>query len=110
VAPTVRANSRFHATGSTAITWLAPRNRAPWTALMPTPPTPITIVVSPGFTWPRYSADPQPVGMPQLSRAATSNGNHCGSGMQDASVTTMWSEKEPSRQKPPSGCPSRRAR
>ncbi len=36
----------------------------------PTPPTPITTTVSPGFTLPRSTAEPKPVAMPQLISAA----------------------------------------
>ena len=36
----------------------------------PTPPQPTTTTVSPGFTLARSTAEPNPVEMPQLMRAA----------------------------------------
>ncbi|CFS70449.1 Uncharacterised protein [Mycobacterium tuberculosis] len=40
VAPNLSAVSRLKATGSTTTTYLQPAAVAPWTALMPRPPTP----------------------------------------------------------------------
>ena len=48
VAPSSCAFSRLNATGSTAMTFDAPACAAPWTALMPMPPMPMTMTVSPG--------------------------------------------------------------
>src|SRR5207237_881021 len=50
VAPNWRAVSRLKGVGSTAMIREAPACFAPWTELMPTPPTPMTMVTSPGRT------------------------------------------------------------
>ncbi len=70
VAPNSIAFSRFQATGSMATTRLAPAAAAPWTLLMPTPPTPMTTTVSPGRTSATRVAEPQPVVTPQPTSAA----------------------------------------
>ena len=44
------ASSRLNATGSMAKIRSAPARRAPWTALAPIPPIPITATFSPGRT------------------------------------------------------------
>ena len=50
VAPKASAFSRLNATGSTTMTCAAPAYRAPWTALVPTPPAPKITTVSPART------------------------------------------------------------
>ena len=52
------------------MTFNAPAWAAPWTALAPTPPTPITMTVSPALTCPVWTAAPQPVPTQQPSRQA----------------------------------------
>ena len=74
VAPSSMAFSRLFSSGSTAMRFLAPAKRAPCTALMPIPPTPTTITVSPGFTAAAFTAEPQPVGTPQPTSTALSSG------------------------------------
>ena len=74
VAPTCCAFSRFIATGSTAMTLAAPACEAPWTALIPIPPMPMTITVCPGCTWAELTAEPQPVPTLQPSRQTLSSG------------------------------------
>src|SRR5215472_13013408 len=59
VAPNRWACSRLNSTGSTAMIRRAPATRAPWTALMPTPPMPRTATVSPGRTPARLTAEPR---------------------------------------------------
>jgi hypothetical protein len=56
------------------MTLLAPAWAAPCTALMPMPPTPMMITVSPGRTWALLTAEPQPVPTPQPSRHTLSRG------------------------------------
>ena len=70
VAPISLAFSSLKGTGSTATIVRAPAMRAPWMAPEPTPPQPTTTTVSPGFTLARSTAEPNPVAMPQLMRAA----------------------------------------
>src|SRR3954467_3601777 len=107
VAPTVAANSRFIATGSTPTTCSAPACRAPCTAFTPTPPRPRTTTVSPGRTPPEYTADPHPVGTLQASSAAVSSAT-CGSRRtQENSDSSECRAKAPTMQNPPSGSPSR---
>src|SRR5580704_6675929 len=105
VAPnTVVAMSRLNSTGSTTTTFFAPANRAPWTALLPTPPAPKITTVSPTRTPAACTADPQPVGTPQPTRHRTSNGmswKSSRSGTVAHSDTTAYWEKVPSVQKPP---------
>jgi hypothetical protein len=74
VAPSESAVVRFSSTGSTAMMRDAPAWLAPWIALAPMPPTPMTMTTSPGPTCAAFTADPQPVGTAQPSRAATSRG------------------------------------
>ena len=50
MAPNSRAFSRLNATGSIATMFRAPAILAPWTALMPMPPMPMTMTVSPALT------------------------------------------------------------
>src|SRR5580693_1767153 len=105
VAPnTVVAISRLNSTGSTTTTFFAPANRAPCTALLPTPPAPKITTVSPARTPAACTADPQPVGTPQPTRHRTSHGmswKSSRSGTVAHSDTTAYWEKVPSVQKPP---------
>src|SRR5215472_8958187 len=105
VAPnTVVAVSRLNATGSTTTTFFAPANRAPCTALLPTPPAPKITTVSPARTSAACTAEPQPVGTPQPIRARTSqemSWKSSRSGTVAHSETTAYWEKVPSVQKPP---------
>src|SRR4051794_11574891 len=108
VPPNDKAKSRFIATGSTPMTCRAPACTAPWTALTPTPPRPTTTTVSPGRTPPVYTADPQPVGTAQASRAAVSIGTCDSIRTQEFSLRTVHSAKAPTRHNPPRGSPSSR--
>ena len=63
---------------------------------MPTPPQPMTITLSPGCTFARCTADPQPVATPQLTRATTSRGRSGSTRTKEVSVTRSFSEKVPS--------------
>src|SRR6516165_5271568 len=104
VAPNTLAISRLNATGSTTTTFFAPANRAPCTALLPTPPAPKITTVSPARTPAACTADPQPVGTPQPVRHRTSHGmswKSSRSGTVAHSDTTAYWEKVPSVQKPP---------
>src|SRR5438034_10730174 len=74
VAPRLEATSSFHATGSTAMTLLAPACSAPCRANAPMPPIPITMMVSPGFVSAMFTAEPQPVLTAQPTRQADSSG------------------------------------
>ncbi len=58
VAPNPRADFCLNSTGSTAMICAAPLMRAPWTAPVPMPPTPMTTTVSPVLTLARFSAEP----------------------------------------------------
>src|SRR5579875_1910118 len=105
VAPNTEvAISRLNSTGSTPTTFFAPANRAPCTALLPTPPAPKITTVSPGCTPAACTADPQPVGTPQPTRHSSSNGmswKSSRSGTVAYSDTTAYWEKVPSEQNPP---------
>ncbi len=70
-APNSSAFDRLKATGSTTTTFPAPAYRAPWIALLPTPPAPKITTVSPAATPAAYTDVPQPVGTPQPASAAT---------------------------------------
>src|SRR5580704_9116332 len=111
VAPnTVVAISRLNYTGSTTTTFFAPANRAPCTALLPTPPAPKITTVSPARTPAACTADPQPVGTPQPTRHRTSHGmswKSSRSGTVAHSDTTAYWEKVPSEQNPPRSCSPR---
>ena len=101
---TVVAISRLNSTGSTTTTFFAPANRAPCTALLPTPPAPKITTVSPACTPAACTADPQPVGTPQPTRHRISHGmswKSSRSGTVAHSDTTAYWEKVPSVQKPP---------
>ena len=95
VAPRAMACSRLNSTGSMAMIRWAPATRAPCTALMPMPPTPITATLSPGLVPARSVAEPKPVATPQDTRATTSNGRSGSTLMSEASFTRMCSEKVP---------------
>src|SRR5487761_1880565 len=105
VAPnTVVAISRLNSTGSTTMTFCAPANLAPCTALLPTPPAPKITTVSPACTPAACTADPQPVGTPQPTRHRISHGmswKSSRSGTVAHSDTTAYCENVPSVQKPP---------
>src|SRR3954451_2381045 len=106
VAPSSIAFSRLNATGSTAITWLAPAKAAPCTELIPIPPTPMMITVSPGSTLPALTAVPQPVPTPQPVRQATSSGMSSGIFTAERTSTVVTSEKVPRPHIWPTGVPS----
>src|SRR5689334_8631918 len=106
VAPNSMACSRLNSSGSTAMTYRAPANAAPCTALMPTPPIPYTTVVSPGRTPPAFTAVPQPVGTPQPASATVSSGRSSSILMQECSDTTERWENVPSRHIWPKSWPS----
>ena len=78
VAPNSRAASSLPATRSTATIRRAPAMRAPWMALSPTPPAPITTTSCPGRTRAALTAAPTPVTTPQDSRHAASIGMSSG--------------------------------
>src|SRR6185312_11187633 len=105
VAPnTLVAMSRLNSTGSTTTTFFAPANRAPCTALLPTPPAPKITTVSPACTPAACTADPQPVGTPHPTRHSSSHGmswKSSRSGTVAHSDTTAYCEKVPSVQNPP---------
>ena len=65
---------------------------APCTALIPTPPTPATMTVSPGRTSAAFIAEPKPVPTPQPSRQTVSSGTSLGTRTKDASGTTLHGE------------------
>ena len=96
----------MNSTGSTTITCAAPAYRAPWIALLPTPPAPKITTVCPGRTPAAYTEVPQPVGTPQPVSAATSNGMYGSIGTQEFCETTARSAKVPSMQNPPRSAPS----
>ena len=106
VAPNSSAFDRLNSTGSTTITCAAPAYRAPWIALLPTPPAPKITTVCPGRTPAAYTEVPQPVGTPQPVSAATSNGMYGSIGTQEFCETTARSAKVPSMQNPPRSAPS----
>src|SRR6202035_6092091 len=106
VAPnTVVAISRLNSTGSTTTTFFAPANRAPCTALLPTPPDPKITTVWPARTSPARTAEPQPVGTPQATSAATSKPSHSGILTTEYSCTTAYCENVPSTHRPPKSSP-----
>ena len=109
VAPTCCAFSRFSATGSTAMTLAAPACEAPWTALIPTPPMPMTITVCPGCTWAELTAEPQPVPTSQPSRQTLSRGRSSSTLTAESAETVVVSTKVEMPHIWPTGCPSRRA-
>ena len=104
VAPSSIAFSRLNSTGSTAITCIAPAWAAPWTALMPMPPIPITITVWPGYTSAEFTADPQPVPTPQPTRHALSSGRSSGTFTADATRPTECSANVEMPHICPTGC------
>ena len=78
VAPKSFACSCLNGTGSTAITALAPEVAAACTALMPIPPTPITITTSPVVKSAMFTTEPQPVATPHPSSTALVRSTCCG--------------------------------
>src|SRR3954452_5913681 len=105
VAPNDSAEDRLNSTGSTTITFPAPAYRAPWTALVPTPPAPKITTVWPARTPAAYTDVPQPVGTPQPVSAATSNGMPRSMGTHECWETTACWANVPSMQKPPRSAP-----
>src|ERR1700761_255056 len=97
VAPNLSADSRLNSTGSTAMTYRAPAIDAPCSALCPTPPTPYTMVVSPGLTSPAFTAEPKPVGTPHDTSAASSSGMSSSIFTTEASDNTARWENVPRR-------------
>ena len=62
----------FSSERSTAIILRAPASLAPWIALSPTPPAPITITSCPGFIFAAFTTAPIPVITPHAINAAAS--------------------------------------
>ena len=75
------------------MTLAAPACAAPWTALAPMPPMPWMITVSPGWTSPVFTAEPQPVPTEQPSRQATSSLVSCGTLIAESTATVVYSVK-----------------
>ena len=88
-APSRSADARRADCGSRATTSEAPAITAPWTALSPTAPQPITSTVSPGCARAVFNTAPSPVGTAQPSSAASSNGRSSGTGMTAFAPTTV---------------------
>src|SRR3984885_12176294 len=102
VAPnTVVAVSRLNATGSTTTTSLAPANRAPCTALLPTPPAPNTTTGSSAPTPAPRPAGRHPGGASHPARHATSHAMSPASGTHAHSDSTAYRENVPRVQNPP---------
>ena len=93
VAPSPSAAASLSCDTSTATIGCAPATTAPSSALMPTPPQPITATRSPGRTPAVRQTAPVPVATAQPASAATSNGTPSGIGMQHAAGTTARSAK-----------------
>ncbi len=74
VAPNCLASCSLSATVSTAMIRLAFESLSPWITLSPTPPTPNTAAVSPGWTLARLRTAPTPVSTPQPMRHAEVKG------------------------------------
>ena len=89
VAPNSMARSRFDSTGSMAMTRLAPAIFAPWTALMPMPPTPMTATLSPGLVPARSVAEPKPVATPHDTSATASKGRSFSTFTSEFSLTSI---------------------
>ena len=96
VAPICLAFSILKGRGSTAMIWRAPARRAPWMAPEPTPPQPMTTTVSPGLTLARSTAEPNPVEIPQLIRAAARRDTPGSILTSEASLASTVSENVPS--------------
>src|ERR1700683_3246226 len=90
---------------STATIRVAPTMRRPWITLRPTPPTPKTAAVSPGFTLARFSTAPTPVSTPQPMRQADDKGMSLGMRTGCTSLTTVSSEKTEAAAKFEAGSP-----
>jgi hypothetical protein len=108
VAPAVRARSSFVAEVSTAMIRSAPARRAPVTAESPTPPSPTTSTVSPGWAPAAFWAAPTPVRMAQPSRAASSRGTSFGRGTTAVAAQTTSSAIAPRPRQASNGEPSAR--
>ena len=72
VAPNSIAIFSFSSERSTATILRAPARRAPWIALSPTPPAPITTTSWPGFIFAAFTTAPIPVITPHAISAAVS--------------------------------------
>ncbi len=79
------------------MTCLAPEMTAPCRALIPIPPTPTMMTVSPGLTSATLVADPNPVGTAQPMMAAVSNGMSLSILTTESLCTVMYGAKVPSR-------------
>ena len=88
------------------MTRAAPTKRAPWTALMPMPPIPMTMITSPGTVPAARVAEPHPVGTPQPARHATSSGTSSSILTQDTAGITLHSEKVETQPPWPTSRPS----
>src|SRR3974390_262755 len=105
VAPNWRPRSSFAATVSTATMRVAPEMRRPWITFSPTPPTPNTAAVSPGFALARLSTAPTPVRTPQPIRQADVSGMSFGMRTACTSLTIVVSEKTEAAAKLEAGSP-----
>ena len=94
----------------TVPTVVAPATTAPWIALRPTPPHPITATLSPAAMSAEFTAAPNPVSTPQPISAAC--GKPTSSGMRCAAVagTTQCSANTPSPSMCATGSAPRRKR
>ncbi len=90
----------FGSMTSTATMSAAPAIRAPWIALIPTPPPPKTATEEPGWIFAVFSAAPAPVMTPQPISAATSKGTSFGILIGASARTTASSAKVPVPAKP----------
>src|SRR5580698_1106985 len=71
----------------------------------PTPPTPKTAAVSPGFTLARFKTAPTPVSTPQPMRQADESGTSLGMRTAWTSLTIVTSEKTEAAAKFDAGSP-----
>ena len=105
MAPNWRPSVSLAATVSTATILVAPAMRSPWITLRPTPPTPKTAAVSPGFTLARFRTAPTPVRTPQPMRQADEKGMSFGMRTACTSLTIVTSEKTEAAAKFEAGSP-----
>src|SRR4029079_14138508 len=89
VAPSARAASSFAATRSTTTIVPAPARAAPMTHDNPTPPSPMTTTLAPGWTAPVFVIAPTPVVTQQPISAATAWGVVGSTGIA-AAAGTFW--------------------
>ena len=106
VAPNSRAAASLPASMSTAMIGVQPERRAPWMALRPTPPQPMTTTLDPVLTFAVLTTAPKPVSTPQAMRAALSSGMSLGIATACDWSTTMCSAKAPVRSPCASGLPT----